>query len=144
MNKPIQAGDLAEVISGMLGEKSPNKGLIVKVIHRVYECQQLGVIWRCEAEYAVQHDTTRVTAPGVLDFAQDWLRKIEPPPLPAEALTKELVTVHTNIEDAFTDCIRSGTGIYQQTNEQPTRTTTAPPGGQCGDVPNHGDTTGSN
>lgn len=57
MKKPIQAGDLAEVISGMLGEKSPNKGLIVKVISRVYECPQLGVVWRCEAEYATQHDT---------------------------------------------------------------------------------------
>lgn len=90
MNKPIQAGDLAEVISGMLGEKSPNKGLIVKVIHRVFECPTLGVIWRCEAEFGIQHDTTRATTPGLLDFAQDWLRKIEPPPQPAKTTTKEL------------------------------------------------------
>jgi hypothetical protein len=88
--KPLQAGDLAEVISGMLGDKSPNKGLIVKVIHRVYECPELGVIWRCEAAFGIQHDTTRVATPGVLDFAQSWLRKIEPPALPDKAVTKKL------------------------------------------------------
>ena len=88
--KPIQAGDLAEVISGMLGDKSPNKGLIVKVIHRAYECPQLGVIWRCEAEFGIQHDTTRVITPGVLDFAQSWLKRIEPPALLGKAVNKEL------------------------------------------------------
>lgn len=81
MKQPIKAGDLCVVISGMLGEKSPNKGLIVKVVSRIYECPQLGVLWRCEAEYAIQHDTTRVITPGYLDFAQDWLKKIEPPKL---------------------------------------------------------------
>ena len=87
--KPLQAGDLAEVISGMLGDESPNKGLIVKVMHRVYECPQLGVIWRCEAEFGIQHDTTRTAAPGVLDFAQSWLRKIDPPAMPENEVTKE-------------------------------------------------------
>jgi hypothetical protein len=32
MNEPIKAGDLAEVVSGLLGENSPNIGLIVKVV----------------------------------------------------------------------------------------------------------------
>lgn len=79
MKEPIKAGDLCKVISGMLGTKSPNIGLIVTVATRVYECPQLGVIWRCTAEYAIQHDTTRARPPGQMDFAQSWLRKIEPP-----------------------------------------------------------------
>ena len=93
MKKPIQAGDLAEVISGMLGAKSPNKGLVVKVLQRVYECPAYGVIWRCEAEFAIQHDTTRTIAPGLMDFAQDWLRKIAPPTLPAIQSKKEESTL---------------------------------------------------
>ena len=92
MREPIKAGDLAEVINGMLGKASPNIGLIVKVLSRVYECPQLGVIWRCDAEYGVRHDPTRAKVPsGSLDFAQDWLRKINPPPLPAKERTKDLV-----------------------------------------------------
>lgn len=92
MNEPIKAGDLAEVINGMLGKASPNIGLVVKVISRVYECPQLGVIWRCEAEFSVRYDPTRTAVPGgQSDFAQDWLRKINPPPLPATEQTKDLV-----------------------------------------------------
>jgi hypothetical protein len=48
------------------------------------------VIWRCEAAFGIQHDTTRVATPGVLDFAQSWLKRIEPPPLPDKVVTKEL------------------------------------------------------
>ena len=92
MTRPIQAGDLCVVTSGMLGAKSPNIGLIVTVLARVYECPQLGTLWRCSAEYAVQHDDTRARPPGQLDFAQSWLRRIEPPPLTLPATTTNLET----------------------------------------------------
>lgn len=53
MKQPIKAGDLAEVISGMLGKDSPNIGLVVRVINRVFDCSTYGIIWRCDAECAV-------------------------------------------------------------------------------------------
>lgn len=83
MNKPIQAGDLAEVISGMQGDKSPNIGLIVKVVAFVGEHSKYGRIWRCDAEYAIREQAGVDVPGGMSDFAQAWLRKIEPPKLPA-------------------------------------------------------------
>lgn len=94
MSKPIQAGDLCEVISGMLGEKSPNIGLIVTVVSLVGEHSQYGRIWRCEAEFAERGQAPTVKVPGVMsDFAQDWLRKIEPKTLckPSAAI-REITT----------------------------------------------------
>jgi len=80
MRKPIQAGDLCTVISGMSGSASPNIGLVVEVISRVYECPKYGVIWRCKAEFAVRVSNNRPLVPNdMADFAQDWLKKIEPP-----------------------------------------------------------------
>lgn len=94
MNEPIKAGDLAHVIGGMswMG-KGPNVGLVVKVIQLVYECPQLGRIWRCEAEFAerIVRGPGCTCPPGQADFAQSWLRKIEPPPLPGVS-TKKAVT----------------------------------------------------
>lgn len=90
MNEPIKAGDLAEVVSGLLGTDSPNIGLIVKVIKYVGDEATLGRIWRCEAEYG-QRIQERPNIPnGYVDFAQSWLRKINPPPLPTKQ--KELET----------------------------------------------------
>ena len=90
--EPIKAGDLCHVISGLNGTASPNIGLVVRVIHRVYECPQLGVIWRCEAEFAVRaRDDLSLVPGGIADFAQDWLKKINPPPLPATEQTKDLL-----------------------------------------------------
>lgn len=81
MKQPIKAGDLAEVISGMLGKDSPNIGLVVRVINRVFDCSTYGIIWRCDAEYAVRgpSDVSSKVPMKYTDFAQDWLRKIEPP-----------------------------------------------------------------
>ena len=79
MNTPIKAGDLAEVISGMSGAKSPNLGLIVRVLAYRGDHSQYGRIWRCEAEYAELGQPGVNAPPGTADFAQDWLRKIEPP-----------------------------------------------------------------
>lgn len=89
MNEPIKAGDMAEVISGMNGADSPNKGLIVVVKQLVYECPQLGRIWRCEAEYAerIVRGPGCTCPPGQADFAQSWLRKIEPPKGPGQQVT---------------------------------------------------------
>ena len=82
MNRPISAGDLCEVINGSGGKASPNIGLIVTVRQRIYECPVLGVIWRCEAEYADKLVLSQkcTCPPGMADFAQDWLRRIDEPP----------------------------------------------------------------
>lgn len=79
MSEPIKAGDLAEVIDGLLGKSSPNLGLIVRVLSYVGDHSQHGRIWRCEAEYAVLGQTGVGVPAGSADFAQAWLRKIEPP-----------------------------------------------------------------
>jgi len=93
MNEPIKAGDLAHVIGGMSGVgKGPNVGLVVKVIQLVYECPQLGRIWRCEAEFAerIVRGPGCTCPPGQADFAQSWLRKIEPPKQDAPSASKEV------------------------------------------------------
>lgn len=92
MSEPIKAGDMAEVTNGSRGKDSPNIGLIVRVHQLVYECPQLGRIWRCEAEYAEKLvlGPGCTCPPGMADFAQSWLRKIEPPPAPASTSTREL------------------------------------------------------
>lgn len=91
MNSPIKAGDLAEVIGGATGAKSPNLGLIVRVLSFRGEHSQHGRIWRCEAEYAELHQPGVGCPPGQADFAQDWLKKIEPPPKTNQVTkTKEL------------------------------------------------------
>lgn len=79
MSEPIKANDLCEVIDGLQGKDSPNLGLIVRVKSFVGEHSKHGRIWRCEAEYAVLGQEGRDVPPGVADFAQSWLRKIEPP-----------------------------------------------------------------
>ncbi len=94
MNEPIKAGDMAEVINGSAGKDSPNLGLIVTVGKMVFECPVLGRIWRCEAEYAERLviGPGCTCPPGMADFAQAWLRKIEPPKTPGVSTTtkKEL------------------------------------------------------
>lgn len=77
--EPIKAGDMAEVIDGLLGKASPNLGLIVKVVSFVGEHSQFGRIWRCDAEYAERGQPGKGVPGGMADFAQSWLRKIEPP-----------------------------------------------------------------
>lgn len=79
MSEPIKAGDLAEVIDGLNGKDSPNLGLIVKVAACVGEHSKFGRIWRCDAEYAVRGQEGQSVPGGLADFAQSWLRKIEPP-----------------------------------------------------------------
>jgi hypothetical protein len=90
MSTPIKAGDLCEVISGLLGLNSPNIGLIVRVLAFRGEHSQHGRIWRCEAQYAELGQPGVNVPPGEADFAQDWLKKIEPP-----TSTKTTDTVRT-------------------------------------------------
>lgn len=89
MTSPIKAGDLCEVISGVLGLNSPNIGLMVRVINLQGEHSQHGRIWRCEAEYSELHQPGVKVPPGQADFAQSWLRKIEPPQETKTNKTKE-------------------------------------------------------
>ena len=80
MKKPIQAGDLCLVLRGYSGFSSPNVGLIVKVISRVYDCPEVGPLWRCEAQYGTRDRDDRSIVPeGYMDFAQSWLKRIDPP-----------------------------------------------------------------
>lgn len=94
MGKPIQAGDLCEVISGLQGPNSPNIGLIVEVVAVIGEHSKLGHIWRCKADYAVrgQEGTDKVPLDHT-DFAQAWLKKIEPPSTSKGTNTKKELTV---------------------------------------------------
>lgn len=80
--KPIEAGDLCEVIDGLKGKDSPNLGLVVKVLSFVGEHSKFGRIWRCDAEYATRGQQGVDVPGGIADFAQSWLRKIEPPAPP--------------------------------------------------------------
>ena len=94
MKKPLSAGDMCEVINGSAGKASPNIGLMVVVRQRVYECPQLGVIWRCEAEYAdrLVLGPKCTCPPGMADFAQDWLRRIDDVPPGAQATKRKAVS----------------------------------------------------
>ena len=77
--KPIQAGDICQVIAGLGNQISPNLGVIVKVISAQGEHSRFGRIWRCEGEGVKQlHDSGNYIDLGWADFAQDWLRKIDP------------------------------------------------------------------
>jgi hypothetical protein len=93
VTEPIKAGDLCEVVDGLLGKASPNLGLIVKVASFVGEHSQFGRIWRCDAEYAERGQPGKDVPGGMADFAQSWLRKIEPPKV-SDQVTKDVgVTV---------------------------------------------------
>lgn len=91
MREPIKAGDQAEVIGGMGGRKSPNLGLVVKVQALRGEHSQWGRMWRCTgADIKQLHESGLyyVTTDSA-DFAQDWLRKIEPDTPPPQATTTD-------------------------------------------------------
>lgn len=95
MSEPIKAGDLCRVISGVLGDQSPNIGLIVTTIARQGEHSLYGPIWECKAEYAVLEQIgTRDVSGGRAHFAQAWLKKIEPP--------SQTNTTQTNISKEIT------------------------------------------
>lgn len=94
MIKPIEAGDLCQVIDGMNGQDSPNIGLIVTVIKFVGDHSQFGRMWRCEAEFGEAGQELAGVPGDQLDFAQTWLKKLPKKPLPPKEMVidKELVT----------------------------------------------------
>ena len=80
MNRPIQAGDLCEVINAMGRGKSPNLGLVVTVLSNQGEHSQHGRIWRCTHPKLQQlGDAGQYITTGWADFAQSWLRRIDIP-----------------------------------------------------------------
>lgn len=81
------------VIDGMEGKASPNIGLFVRVLSYMGDHSKFGRIWRCEAEYAVLGQVGVNAPPGAADFAQSWLRKINPP------VAKQAANDETLIED---------------------------------------------
>lgn len=89
MNEPIKSGDMCVVVDGLLGKDSPNIGLVVVVRQYVGDEITFGRIWRCEAEYGERIQQRDHIPLGLTDFAQSWLRKIQPPPVALKALEKE-------------------------------------------------------
>lgn len=89
MSEPIKSGDLCEVIDGLQGRDSPNLGLIVRVSSCVGEHSKFGRIWRCQAEYGERGQEGANVPPGMLDFAQSWLRKLPPEPTPPNAVKRQ-------------------------------------------------------
>ena len=85
MTKPIEAGCLAEVINGLLGTKSPNLGLIVRVKQYVGDQVTYGRVWRCEAEYGERMKPNAAVPAGLVDFAQSWLKRLPDDPAPGQA-----------------------------------------------------------
>lgn len=71
----------------MVGACSPNIGLIVKVLSFRGEHSLYGRIWRCDAQYVELGQPGVNVPPGSGDFAQIWLKKIEPPPITDTATT---------------------------------------------------------
>ena len=86
MKEPIKSGDLCEVIGGMSRSKSPNLGLHVKAIVTRGDHSRFGRVWHCEGAGIKQmNDSGGFIETGWADFPTDWLKKIEPPPLPNQA-----------------------------------------------------------
>ena len=89
MKEPIKVGDMAEVVWGKLGEKSPNLGKIVKVMEMREENSELGPKWRCEApELWFYNEFGKLISAPYAVFPSIWLKKIEPPEL-TTTTTKE-------------------------------------------------------
>lgn len=81
----IEPGCLARVVWGLRGADSPNINLVVRVQAYVGEERTFGRIWRCEAEYG-ERIMERPNIPlGLVDFAETWLKKIDPDTLPPSA-----------------------------------------------------------
>ena len=92
MSAPIKAGDLTKVVGGLHGDKSPNIGLIVKVVAFAGEHTKLGRIWTCDAEYAIRRQEGKNRPEGMADFAQSWLKKIDPDTNDTNTETKQELT----------------------------------------------------
>lgn len=91
MKRPIQTGDLCEIVNALGRQKSPNIGLIVTVMAFQGEHSQHGRIWRCYSpDIAHYDDMGALIKTGWADLAQSWLKRIEPPKLPDKVETNQL------------------------------------------------------
>jgi hypothetical protein len=70
----VKQGDMAEVIQSIDGA---SVGLIVNVVAYQGEHSLYGPIWRCRSNSNIVTEFGGVGHEA--DFADDWLRKIEPP-----------------------------------------------------------------
>lgn len=89
METPISSGDLCEVVGGLGRGKSPNMGKRVSAVSLQGDHSTLGRVWRCTGDGVVQlGDGGEYLALGWADFPVAWLKKIEPPPMPAKSEKK--------------------------------------------------------
>ncbi len=101
MSEPIKAGDNCLVIGGLGKTKSPNVGLIVKVISRQFgalgdDHSKFGPVYRCSGEGVTQlADSGAYLVVGWADFPKDWLQKIKPSPAPAQTKTINNYVIQT-------------------------------------------------
>lgn len=78
----VGPGVLCEVVWGLQGEDSPNKGLIVRVTRLTGQHEEFGPIWEAENEYGVRPEYSKIhrpIEPGKQDYAESWLK-----PLPGQ------------------------------------------------------------
>lgn len=95
----VGPGVLCEVISGLLGEDSPNKGLFVRVTRYVGFREKsspndphTGKVWEAEAEYAEAHPDQKLKRridPGKMDFLEQWLKPVPGQPGPGATTNTE-------------------------------------------------------
>lgn len=89
--RPLERGDVCEVIGGMGMAKSPNIGLRVTVTHRMFgamgaDHSRLGPMYNCVGDGVVQlGDGGNYVIKGWADFPDIWLRRLPPDELPAPA-----------------------------------------------------------
>lgn len=91
--RPVQVGDVCEVVGGLGQRKSPNLGLRVRV--RVValrgEHSRHGRIWACTGDGVCQlSDGGSYVVTGAADFAAEWLRKLPPDAVPPKAVDQAL------------------------------------------------------
>jgi hypothetical protein len=86
MNKPLSAGDVCKVVGGLGRHKSPNLGISVVIVARVFgehggDHSQYGPMYQCAgAEIKQLTDSGAYVTTGRADFAGIWLERIEPLP----------------------------------------------------------------
>lgn len=90
MSEPIKKGDLAIIIYGFNGNKSPNVGKIVTVGMMAGDHPTLGPMVKIHGENLIIENRPPANECNILI---SWLKKVNGPPLPTKTKTKELDTV---------------------------------------------------
>lgn len=96
MNRPLESGDICEVVGGQGQRQSPNLGLRVTIVHRVMGARgmdhsRFGAIYHCQGDGIKQlTDAGGYIQTNRADFAQSWLRRIDDvPPVTSKAMDVE-------------------------------------------------------